>query len=153
MKAKRGLSGRIIHLFLLCYSQADIAREVGCSRANVWKVLKARGLTEQVRLARHTRSLQKHHHDYLDRAAKELRVSIDEVVRALLVDAIDLAIEEAADLKCKNNTNALEDTPLLPKLQQLTRGSRRTPRTLSASSGPGHGSVSAGMSSAKSASA
>lgn len=49
-----------------------------------------------------------------------MRVPIDAVVRALLVDAIDLAIEEAADLKCKSNMNDYTQIPLLPKLQQLT---------------------------------
>lgn len=115
-KTKRGLDKRIIGLSNLGHRQCEIAKLVGCSTANVHQVLKRRGMTPDDIVSRRVMKLEEKHRAYLLRAAREMCTTIDDVVRNLLVSAIDLAIEEEMDLKLKYTTNQLEDIPLPAKL-------------------------------------
>lgn len=148
-KGKRGLRTKVLYLASMGHSQSEIAKMLGCSRTNVHQILKRKGMTRDALVQRHTRTLEQKHRDYIARMAKQHQLPMDAIIRRLLVDAIDLAIEEEADLKCKYTTNAMEDTPMLPKLQQLL-GSRQTLKTLSGLGDRDHGSALVGTSSAKS---
>lgn len=153
-KAKRGLKPRIVKMFSDGYPVPYIAKTVGCSRPNIYKILKNLGITTTKQTWNgYIAPLPPKLEHYLVRTAKASGVTMSELAKALLIDAIELAIEEDADLKCtgkRTNTAHWGNRPLPSNLQPRITGSPRTPRTLLALEGPGHGSASAGTSSAKS---
>lgn len=65
-KAKRGLAKEIIRLFVMGHTNAEIKRLVGCSTANVTQVLRRRGFTAEIRMARLQQSFEQRHRDYVE---------------------------------------------------------------------------------------
>lgn len=109
-KGKRGLKPKIIEMFLAGYKPPAIANRLGCSRTNVWRVLHRKGISKKgTGWNGYIGSLPPKIVAWMEREAKRTKASTATLAAALLVDAVELAIEESADLRMRTSVGKMRE--------------------------------------------
>jgi hypothetical protein len=107
-KGKRGLKARILELFHAGFKAPEIARRVGCTRTNVWRTIHRHVSTKRgYQWNGYVGALPPKCLAWLEREVKRTKATAAEVTAALLVDAIEQAIEEDADLRLRTSVKQL----------------------------------------------